>query len=113
MKTLSLEFDTTDLKLSPESSEKKLPNATELSKRVLLLAVSLYSNQYRGLAKPERKLYYELTNILENTVKDNLKMVELSDEVFGFIRKVFREARLPVDKAIEAIEKNIDAVIME
>ena len=115
MKTLSLEFDTTDLKLSPESPDKKLPTAAELSKRVLLLAVNQYSNQCRGLSKPERVLYYEIDKLLEPIGKDNLNIaeIEFSDEAFGFIRKVFRETRLPADRAVGLVEKNIDAVKMD
>ena len=112
MKILSLDFETTDITLHPDSPDKKLASTAELSKRVLLLAVHQYANQVGGLIKSERSLYYSIVKMLERAVKDDLKEIEFPDDIFGFIRKIFRETKLPVDKVIEAVEKNIDAVIM-
>lgn len=111
MKTLSLVFDTKDLSF-PGNKEK--PSSPELSKRVIFLSIKLYGEQAHGggLPKDDRALYYSLRENLDK-ITDDTKELELDDKVFGFIRKVFREAKLPIDRAVEAVEKNIEAVKMD
>ena len=107
MKTLSLEFEMNDLKL--QEPDLKLGSA-EFMKRVIASAVMQYSDQHNGIGKLERNQAYWLRETLERAVKDDMKEVEIADDVFGFLRKVFRDTRLIPDKILERVERNIDAV---
>lgn len=113
-RVLSLEFDTSDLNLKPEPPDNVLPTAIELSKRIIIVAVREYGAQHNGLLKPERKQAKWLHDELEKASATELKSIEVPPDIFGFLRKVFRETRLPaMDKAFDRCEQNIDDVKVE
>lgn len=114
MKILNLEFDTSDLNLKPEPPDNKTPNAIELSKRIICVAVREYGAQHNGLLKPERKQARWLHDELEKASATEMKTIEVPPDIFGFLRKVFRETRLPaMDKILDRVEANIDSVKVE
>ena len=111
-KTLNLEFVTDDLALKPEAGV--VPTAIELSKRIIVIAVRQYADQHQGLLKVERKQSKWLYDELEKAAAIEMKTLDIPDDIFGFLRKVFRETKLPVmDKILDRVESNIDAVMME
>ncbi len=111
MKVLSLEFDTSDLQLKAEG-EAGIPKSMELTKRIIIVAVRQYADQQRGgVMKLERNQSKWLYENLEKAAACEDKTIEIPDDVFGFLRKVFRETPLPpMDKILDRVEANIDAV---
>lgn len=111
MKALNLEFDITDLQLKPEAGV--VPTAIELSRRIIQVVIMQYSEQRGGLIKAERNQSYWLRKELEKAAATEIKILEIPDDIFGFLRKVFREVKMPPDKILEKVEANLDAVKME
>lgn len=113
MKTLNLEFKTEDLHLKPEG-EAGVPTSIELSKRIIIFVIREYCAQVHNVLKPERKQARWLYDELEKAAATELKTIELPDDICGFLRKVFRETRLPaMDPTVDRIEKNIDDIKMD
>ena len=110
MRQLNLDFDVTGLGLKPEANGET-PKAIELSRRIIIIAVRQYSEQHGGLLKVERGQAKWLQDNLEKAVAIDVKIVDIADDVFGFLRKVFRDTRLPaMDHILSMVEANIDAV---
>lgn len=110
MRQLNLDFDTSDLEIKPEAGV--VPSALELSRRIIIVVINQYSEQRGGLIKAERNQSYWLRKELEKAVATEIKVLELPDDVCGFLRKVFREVKMPPDKLLEKVENNIDAINM-
>lgn len=72
-----------------------------------------YSDQRGGLSKVERNQVYWLRENLEKAVATEIKTLEVPDDIFGFLRKVFREVKMTPDKILQRVEANIDAVKMD
>ena len=109
-KTLNLDFDTTDLQLKPEAGGT-IPNAIELSRRIIQIVIMNYSDQRGGLIKMERSQAYWLRKELEKAAATEQKeLKDIPSDIVGFLRKVFREVKMPPDRILEAVEKNIDEI---
>ena len=111
-KILSLTFDTADLKLKPEPPENKAPTATELTRRIIGNMIYMYSEQARGLTKIERGQAYWLQDNLKTASEGGQLELSLPDDVFGFLRKLFRDTKANPDKILQCVERNIDNVPM-
>jgi len=110
MKQLNLDFDVTDLNLKAEATGEA-PKAIELTRRIIVIAVRQYSEQSRGLLKIERGQAKWLQDNLEKAIATDILTLDVPDDVFGFLRKVFRETKLPaMDHILSRVEANIDAV---
>ena len=113
MKSLNLDFNTEGLQLKPEAGGV-VPSASELSRRIINIVIMNYSDQRGGLVKLERNQAYWLREALEKAVATEQKTLEdIPADIVGFLRKVFREVKMPPDRILEAVEQNIDAVKME
>jgi len=112
-KILKLDFDTADLKLKPEPPENKVPTAPELSRRIIGNMIFMYTEQHQGLIKMERNQAYWLQGNLKIAVEAGDQVIELPDDVCGFLRKIFRETKASPDRIMELVEGNLDAVKME
>ena len=118
-KILKLDFDTKELKLKGEAPENKPPSATELTRRIIGNMIFMYSEmtnmskRNQGLLKMERSQAYWLQSNLEIASKDKLLEIEIPDDVFGFLRKIFRDTPASPDKIMECVERNIDSVKVE
>lgn len=113
-KQLNLEFDTSDLQLKGEAPDNLPPSSIELSSRVINTMVMQYSEQKGGgLIKVERSQAYWLRENIEKAVATEVKIIEIPDDVFGFLRKVCREVRMDPNKLLQRVEANIDAVKMD
>jgi hypothetical protein len=108
MKTLNLEFDTADLQLKPEAGV--VPGAVELSRRIINVVIMQYSEQRGGFIKAERGQAYWLREALEKAAATEAKTIDIPDDVFGFLRKVFREVKMPPDRILQMVEQRLDEV---
>lgn len=70
--------------------------------------MSAYSGAQRGLNKTERTLFYEVSDALNQAVKDNLEVVELTDEQGGFLKKCLRDAKMDPNEVLKRVEVLID-----
>ena len=111
-KVLKLDFPTDDLKLKPEPPENKVPTAPELMRRIIGNIIFMYTQQKEGLIKMERNQAYWLQGNLKAATEKQALTLEIPDDVFGFLRKIFRETKASPDKLMEMVEGNIDAVPM-
>lgn len=115
-KLFKLDFDTTELKLKPETDKDGkviTPTPTELTRRIIGNMIYLYSEQKGGLLKLERNQTYWLQGALKKASEDKLTEIDLPDDIMGFLRKIFRETRAIPDLILQRVEENIDAVKME
>ena len=112
-KVLTLTFDTTELKLKGEPPENKVPTTQELTRRIICNVLYMFAEQHQGLTKIERGQAYWLQNNLKVASDTKLLELEIPDDIFGFLRKIFREVKASPDKIMECVEKNIDEVKME
>ena len=112
-KVLKLDFATAGLQLKPEPPENKTPSATELTRRIIGNIIFMYTEQRNGLMKIERSQAYWLQGNLKEASEQKLLELEIPDDVFGFLRKIFREVKASPDKLMECVEGNIDSVKME
>jgi len=107
MKTLKLAISLDGLNLSEE--DKKM-SGIEIATKVIQNVISTYSNQLKGLTKPERTQYYNIKSLFDTAVKDSLEEVSMEDTDMGFIRKCFRETKLNPNDLLKRVEDNIDGV---
>lgn len=107
-KQLNLDFDTKDIQLKPEAGGT--PTAIELSRRIIQVVIMNYSDQRGGLIKAERNQAYWLRKELEKATATETKILEVPDDIMGFLRKVFREVKMPPDAILQKVEDNIDSV---
>lgn len=106
-KILDLEIDINGIDLSEE--DKALSNIAVASKIIQDICM-VYSSQIKGLAKNERKLFYDLVKELKEAEVNGSKTIELSDTIVGFIRKCFQEVKLNPTKLLSRVEEKIDAI---
>jgi len=107
MKTVSLIIDITDLNLGEEEA-KMTP--VELVSNVINHVLMSYSQQIKGLNKPERNQVYEIDEKLKIAVKDKLDKIEIEDTTCGFLRKCFRDTKLTPNSILKLVERNIDNI---
>jgi len=107
MKILRLMIDTKDLKLNKED-EKISP--VEMSTRMISNVMVGYAAQVRGLLKDERRMIYNIEDILDGAIKEKKEEVELEDTQAGFIKKCFRETKMAPNTLLRRIEDNVEAI---
>ncbi len=112
MKQLKLDFDTAGMEIKPEAGGV-VPGSIEISRRCIMVVIHTYAEQKGGLIRIERKQTAWIRAELEKAVATEMKVLEMPDDVSGFLRMVFREVKMPPDRLLEAVEKNIDAIKMD
>lgn len=106
MKTLTLNFDKSNLLLSADDSAR---SSIELS-TLIIKNVIVASGKSGGLSEEDRRKYYKISDIFELAVKDGLAEVSLEDDWFGLIKKCFRDTPLSPSNLLRKIEENISNV---
>lgn len=99
------DINITEVELSEEDKTKPI---AEITIPTIINTIVGFANQQRGLLKPDRIVFYDLLPKLEETLKSKVEILEITDEECGFIRKCFRETRLPPTSMLEAVEKHFD-----
>jgi hypothetical protein len=107
MKEFNLNIDLTELNLNEE--DKKKP-AKDIISVVISNTIYTYSTQMKGLLQAERKLFYTISTVLENTVKSDSDLANFEDGEWGFIKKCFRETKLTPSALLKKVEEAIELV---
>lgn len=112
MKTLKLDLDLKDMKLSDE--EKKM-GPVGMSLRIINNVISTYGDSqgpnkhYRGLNKHDRKSLYTLMSLFKAAEKEKLAGIELDDKEIKFLQRCFTVEFMP-NEVVALVEANIEAL---
>lgn len=84
MKKLSLDLSLEGIVVSQDDKDKTV---SQICVQVMMSLLNAFSGQKQGLDIKERRVYYKLSDRLEEAAKSNLKEVEIDDEWHAFLIK--------------------------
>jgi len=70
-----------------------------------------YSSQSKGMSLEERKVYYTLSDKLDEAITESLVVIDLDDNEARLLKKWFRDVKTSPSNLLRKIEDNLEKMV--